>query len=275
MADSAIGVAKAKQTGDSHIANLYNPNQYGAEVSPGPKTAARESTRVAEDGFKSLQIDKDALEDALANPTALGGPAEPKSADTVRAAARAESLYLDPKQVEASLTAGKLPDPIAIKKSPWQPDMFTKPRKDPMSPTPMGTVADLQTTGVRDGVEDDWTAAQRAAKVSNPEGLKSLRTPDGVTGVEDSWKAAKRAAEGSKSSEGLAAFRTARQEVGTKREIAGSGMNEKRKTELRRNAEQMILKLRQMIDNESDENELKSMRTRLAQAEKFYDEQFK
>ncbi len=269
-------IKKAKQTGDSHIVNLHNPNQYGAEVSAGPKTAVRKSMRVAEDGFKSLQIDKDTLEDALANPTALGGPAEPKSADTVRAAARAESLYVDPKQVEASLSAGKLPEPITIKKAPWQPDMFVEPKTRPLATTPMGTATDLRGDGSSmKGVEGDWDAARRAAKVDNPEGLKSLRTPKGITGVEDDWKAAKRAAEGSKSSDGLSTFRTAPKDMIVKREVAGGGMNEKRKAELRHNAEQMILKLRQMIDGESNEGELKSMRARLTQAERFYDEEFK
>lgn len=234
-------IAKAKQTGDIHIENLHNPDQYGASASVGPKTPVRESMGIAEDGFKSLQLDKDVLENALENPTELGGPAAAR-----QALARAESLVLDPKHLEAALASGKLPDRIVIKKEPWPPDMFTEPAQKPLSPTPMGKIGDL-------------------------------RTPEGVKGVEDEWKAAKRAAEGSKSPDGLGAFLTVPKDLKTltRKEVAAAGMGEKRKGALRRNAERLILELRKMIDAESDEALAKGMQARLSQAEKFYDEELK
>lgn len=275
-ADAAI--AKAKLTGDIHISNPHTPNQYGAERSVGPRTEVRKPTPVSRDGIEGLRINPGLLEQSLENPTELGGPAKTKPVDALRAAARAESLSVDPKQVEAALTAGELPDAIAIKKTPWQPDMFTEPKTRPIDPTPMGTVADLRGSGNLEGVEDDWSAARRAAKVGTPEGIASLRTSGGIKGVEDDWQAAKRAVDGSKSEQGLGEFRTtsqASEKMAPKRERVGAGMSEKRRGELRQNAERLILDLRKMIGATKDAAVLKSMHARLTMAEKFYDENFK
>lgn len=275
--EEAFGaIAKAKQTGDTHIASTHNPDQYGAEFSVGPKTTVLKSATIAEDGMKSLQIEKDSLEAALQNPVELGGPAKkPVTVRDTSATGGTESLYADPKAVGEALVAAKLPDPIAVKKSPWQPDMFTQPKANVLSPTPMGTAADLRMTEKPKGVEDEWTAARRAAQVAEPEGMKTLRTAGGPVGVEDKWAAAKRAAEGPKSSAGLGEFRTAPKDVATPRETIGGGMTKERKAELRRNSEQMILNLRKMMDGTSDAAEQKSMQARLTMAEKFYDENFK
>lgn len=276
LADAAI--ARAKLTGDTHISHLHNPIQSRAELTAGPRTPVRASMGIAEDGFKGLQITKAALDDALANPVELGGPAQANSVSALQAAARAESMYVDPAQVEAALISGQLPDAIAIKKAPRRPDMFVEPRAKVLSPTPMGTAADLRSASKPEGVEDDWQAAQRAVKVDNHEGILTLRTPGGIQGVEDDWTATKRVVEGSKSDGGLGIFQTdprALKQVVPKRETVSAGMSEKRRGELRRNAEQLILELRKMIDTTEDAAELKPMRARLAQAEKFFDENFK
>lgn len=278
-AEADAAIAKAKLTGDIRISNPHNPNQYGAEHSVGPRTEVRQPTPVTKDGAEDLRINPDLLEQSLENPTELGGPAPVKSsADVLQAAARAESLYVDPKQIEAALVSGKMPDAITIKKAPWQPDMFVEPKTRPISPTPMGTRDDLLTKGRVQGVEDDWAAAKRASRVDNPEGFKSLRTMGGVKGVEGDWEAAKRAVEGSKSEQGLGVFRTTSttsEKMTAKRERVGTGISEKRKSELRQNAEQLILGLRKLIDATKDTAELKSMRARLTMAEQFYDENFK
>lgn len=274
-ADAAI--AKAKQTGDTHISNLHNPNQYGSDKSVGPRTEVRQPTPVAENGAEGLRINPNLLEEALENPVELGGPAEAKPvkanpADSMRAAARAEDFSLDPKRVEAALVSGKLPDAIAIKKTPWQPDMFVEPKTRPLSPTPMGTPDDLRTKGKVQGVEDDWTAAQRAARVDNPEGLKSLRTPGGVVGVEDKWKAAKRAVEGSKSDEGLAAFRT--KAGGSQQIIEAAPGKETQREELRARCWDKIQELRQMIVLAANPGEKELMQDVLDRSLKNYKRDF-
>lgn len=246
-AEAKSAIAKAKLTGDSHISHPHNPSQYGAEHSALPRTEVRPSTPVAESGVEDLRINPSLLERSLENPTELGGQVLTKTADAFQAAARAESLYVDSQQVEAALAAGKLPEAIAIKKAPWQPDMFAEPRTKPLSPTPMGTAADLRSEG-------------------------------GPVGVEDDWEAAKRVVGGSKSEQGLGEFRTSAETIRrrvVKRETVGAGLSEQRKGELRQNAERLILDLRKLIDATKDTTELKSMRARLAMAEKFYDEHFK
>lgn len=274
-ADAAI--AKAKRTGDVHISDPYNPNQYGADKPVGPRTEVRQSTPVAEDGAEGLRINPNLLEEALENPVELGGPAVSKpttvnQADSLRSAVRANDFSLDPKQVEAALVSGKLPDAIAIKKAPWQPDMFVEPKSKPLSPTPMGTPDDLRTRGKLQGVEDDWTAAKRAARVDNPEGLKSLRTPGGVVGVEDKWKAAKRAVEGSRSEEGLAAFRT---KPGSKQQnVEAAPGKEAQREELRARCWDKIQELRQMIVLAADPSEKELMEDVLERSLKNYKRDF-
>ncbi len=239
------------RTGENHIDNPINPSQYGAHLSHGPREEVLPPTAMSTENIGGLtHIESKTLEDALNNPVELGGPAvtnvtTESPADSLRAAVRVEGFDLDPKQVEAALVSGKLPDAIAIKKAPWQPDMFTAPKTDPLRPTPMGTIDDLRSKGKVQGVEDDWKAAQRAARVDNLEGLKSFRTPGGVVGVEDKWKAAKRAVEGSKSDEGLGAFRT---KPGNRQQIVEAAPGkESQREELRARYWDKVLELRQMI----------------------------
>ncbi|MFZ1627252.1 MAG: hypothetical protein WAT81_05665, partial [Candidatus Moraniibacteriota bacterium] len=234
------------RTGESHIDNPLNPNQYGAHRDHGPRGAVQPVTAMSSEDIGSLtRMESGALEDALNDPVELGGLATPRVAESLQARARAEGFYPDKKEVEQALVSGKLPDPIKIKKLPWQPDMFTGPRVDPRPATPMGTVDDLRTSGSVEGVEDEWRAAQRAARVDNPEGIMSLRTPGGVVGVEDKWKAAKRAVEGSKYPEGLNAFR-----VDPSKKLntveAAPGKESERET-LRTRYWDKVLELRQMI----------------------------
>lgn len=245
--EAAAVIAKAKLMGDAHISNPHNPNQYGAEHAVGPRTEVRRPTPVSKAGTEELHINPDVLEQSLENPTELGGSASVKPADVLQSAARAESLYADPKQVEAALAVGKLPEAIAIKKVPWQPDMFIEPKARPLSSTPMGTAADLRSEHKPVGVESDWQAAKRTAEAATAStGLGVCRVVSKTT-----------------------------ERPASKRETAGTGLSETRKAELRRNAERLILDLQKLIAVTKDATELKSMRARLALAETFYDENFK